>query len=90
MGKSVTKIGLIYDETLEFALCEDNSIKGIKYLESIKSQKSELDADNPIAVFDAEFFLMTETLSNLISQLETVLRNGNLTLEIGNPDTALV
>ena len=90
MGKSVTKIGLIYDEALEFALCEDNSIKGIKYLESIKSQKSELDADNAIAVFDAEFFLMTETLSNLISQLETVLGNSNLPLDIGAPDATLV
>lgn len=90
MGKSVTKIGLIYDEAVEFALCEDNSIKGIKYLESIKSQKSELDADNPIAIFDAEFFLMTETLSNLISELETVLGNGNLTPEIIVPNTALV
>jgi recombination-associated protein rdgC len=90
MGKSVTKIGLIYDDALEFALCEDNSIKGIKYLESIKLQKSELDKDNPVAAFDAEFFLMTETLSNLFSQLEIALKNVNSGESNQSPDSTLV
>lgn len=66
-GKEVTKLGLTWNDRISFVLHENLQLKRITPLDSIKPEAEESDA------FDADFYLMTTELTNLLPAVFDIL-----------------
>ena len=66
-GKEVTKLGLTWNDRISFVLHENFQLKRIAPLDSIKPEAEESDA------FDADFYLMTTELTNLLPAVFDIL-----------------
>ena len=66
-GKEVTKLGLTWNDRISFVLHENLQLKRIAPLDSIKPEAEESDA------FDADFYLMTTELTNLLPAVFDIL-----------------
>jgi recombination associated protein RdgC len=66
-GKEVTKLGLTWNDRISFVLHENLQLKRIAPLDSIKPEAEESDA------FDADFYLMTTELNNLLPAVFDIL-----------------
>ncbi|MBI6411004.1 recombination-associated protein RdgC [Proteus mirabilis] len=64
-GKFVTKLSLDWEDRLQFMLCDDGSIKRIKFSDALREQNDDIDK--------ADFVLMTGELSALIERVTEVL-----------------
>ncbi|HGN1970559.1 TPA: recombination-associated protein RdgC [Proteus mirabilis] len=64
-GKFVTKLSLDWEDRLQFMLCDDGSIKRIKFSDTLREQNDDIDK--------ADFVLMTGELSALIERVIEVL-----------------
>nr|MBG2847851.1 recombination-associated protein RdgC [Proteus mirabilis] len=64
-GKFVTKLSLDWEDRLQFMLCDDGSIKRIKFSDTLREQNDDIDK--------ADFVLMTGELSALIERVTEVL-----------------
>jgi recombination associated protein RdgC len=67
--KYVVKVALEWDESLSFILCDDLAIKRLKFYDVIQDQNDDIDSDDVIAKFDADFALMAGELNRFISEL---------------------
>ncbi|MER2493422.1 recombination-associated protein RdgC [Catenovulum sediminis] len=72
-GKHVTKIAVDWGETLSCILCEDNSIKRIKFSDVMKEQNEDITDEDKLARLDADFALMAGELTRFIERLTEVL-----------------
>ncbi|OAT48512.1 DNA recombination-dependent growth factor C [Proteus hauseri ATCC 700826] len=72
-GKFVTKLSIDWEERLQFMLCDDGSIKRIKFSETLREQNDDIDKADFAQRFDADFVLMTGELSALIERVTEVL-----------------
>lgn len=73
-GKLVTKLGLEWQERVQFVLCDDGSLKRLKFSDKLRDQNEDINAkEEPGARFDADFMLMTSELSSLIKDLVAAL-----------------
>lgn len=72
-GKFVTKLSVDWEERLQFMLCDDGSIKRIKFSETLREQNDDIDKADFAQRFDADFVLMTGELSALIERVTEVL-----------------
>ncbi len=68
-GKQVTKLALEWRERIWFTLAGDGSLKNLKFGVTLLDQNSDIDSDDYVARFDADFMLMTAELSALITNL---------------------
>ncbi|CAK9884083.1 MAG: Recombination-associated protein RdgC [Candidatus Erwinia impunctatus] len=68
-GKVVTKLALDWRERIQLVLNDDGSLKRIKFTDALREQNDDIDREDPIARFDADFLLMSEELTTLISEL---------------------
>lgn len=68
-GKQVVKLSAGWSNTLTCVLCDDLSIKRLRFDDQILEQSKEIDADDFIARFDNDFTVMTLELSRLIPRL---------------------
>lgn len=66
-GKEVTKLGLTWNDRISFVLHENLQLKRITPLDSIKPEAEESDA------FDADLYLMTTELNNLLPAVFDIL-----------------
>lgn len=66
-GKEVTKLGLTWNDRISFVLHENLQLKRIAPLDSIKPEAEESDA------FDADFYMMTTELNNLLPAVFDIL-----------------
>ncbi|RKF17463.1 recombination-associated protein RdgC [Alginatibacterium sediminis] len=66
--KFVTKLELIWAESLRFVVAEDLSIKGLKFMDTITEQNDDINED-PAARFDADFALMSGELARFVPEL---------------------
>lgn len=65
-GKLVTKLAVSWDERLSCILADDVSIKRLRFLDLVMEEAGEVQADDDIARFDADFALMSLELSRFI------------------------
>ncbi|MFD0965702.1 recombination-associated protein RdgC [Seminibacterium arietis] len=67
--KQITKLSLEWEENLSFMLQEDCSLKRLKFADEIKEKNDDILKEDIAQRFDADFILMTATLSKLIENL---------------------
>ena len=72
-GKVVTKLSLDWQERIQFVLCDDGSIKRLKFADELTEQNSDIDREDVAQRFDVDFILMTGELNSLITGLTTSL-----------------
>lgn len=72
-GKFVTKLSVDWEDRLQFMLCDDGSIKRIKFSETLREQNDDIDKADFAQRFDADFVLMTGELSALIERVTEIL-----------------
>ncbi len=72
-GKVVTKLSLDWQNRVQFVLCDDGSVKRLKFAEELIQQNDDIDREDIAQRFDADFVLMTGELSSLINGLTTSL-----------------
>lgn len=73
-GCAVKHLGLSWHDQINFILTADNfSLRTIQYQDEIRSQANEMEAETKEQQFHADFYIMTETLSQLFKDLVTSL-----------------
>lgn len=68
-GKLVTKLSLDWNETIQFTLCDDGSLKKIKFSDVLKAQNDDIDREDIAQRFDADFALFTGEMTRLIDSV---------------------
>ncbi|MBO1254452.1 recombination-associated protein RdgC [Alteromonas sp. 5E99-2] len=72
-GKWVQKIAISYDDVMTAILCEDGSVKRIKFTDRIVESVSDVPKDDIMQRLDAEFALMSAELCQFINFLNKEL-----------------
>lgn len=72
-GKLVTKLALDWQQRITFTLSDSATLSRLKFCDELTGQNDDMDREDVLARFDADFTLMTGELSALIKQLVTAL-----------------
>ncbi|EAP4692420.1 recombination-associated protein RdgC [Salmonella enterica] len=72
-GKLVTKLALDWQERITFTLSDSVTLSRLKFCDGLVCQNDDIDCEDVLARFDADFVLMTGELQALIKQLVTAL-----------------
>mgnify|MGYP000200146825 CR=1 FL=1 len=67
--KFVVKLALEWDDAMSFMLCDDLSIKRVKFFDVLHEQNDDIDKDDVVARLDADFALMAGELNRFIDDL---------------------
>jgi recombination associated protein RdgC len=68
-GCEVKQLALCWQDRVNFVLADDFSLRSIQYQEDVLSAASDIETETRQQQFDADFFIMTETLDGLFSDL---------------------
>ncbi len=68
-GKRVVRLGLTWQDQLNFVLAEDLTLKRLRFGDEMTSRNDDIDSEDAAARFDADFALMTEVLTPLYVEL---------------------
>ncbi|MDT8407088.1 MAG: recombination-associated protein RdgC [Methylococcales bacterium] len=68
-GKQVTKLALTYADKLGFVLDEQLTLKRLKFLDTVQDRADDIEGDDEVARFDADFSIMTLELAELLPRL---------------------
>jgi recombination associated protein RdgC len=72
-GKVVTKLALDWQQRITFTLSDSATLSRLKFCDGLTGQNDDIDREDVIARFDADFTLMTGELQALINQLVVAL-----------------
>ncbi|RLM26521.1 recombination-associated protein RdgC [Brenneria alni] len=72
-GKLVTKLELEWRERISFVLGDDGSLKKLKFSDVLREQNDDIDREDEVARFDADFVLLTGELAALLRELVVAL-----------------
>lgn len=76
-GKQAVKLALGWREQCCFILGEDLILRRLKFADSLLDQAADMGAEDAAARFDADFYLLTETLAKLLPELLDALGGEN-------------
>lgn len=65
-GKQATRLAITWNERLSCLLCDDLSIRRLRFLDLVMDQAAEVEADDAAARFDADFTLMAAELQQFL------------------------
>jgi len=65
-GKQVTKLAIEWNERINCLLCDDLSIKRLRFMDMVMEEAADVAADDAAARFDADFTLMAMELALFI------------------------
>lgn len=68
-GKLVHKLAVDWDDQLKMLLNDDLSIKRLKFCEALLTEAEDAGSEDPAAKLDADFALMSATLTEFLPQL---------------------
>lgn len=68
-GKLITKLALDWQQRITFTLTDDAILTRLKFCDELIEQNDDIDREDVLARFDADFTLMTGELQSLIKQL---------------------
>ncbi|WP_299262959.1 recombination-associated protein RdgC [uncultured Psychrosphaera sp.] len=68
-GKYVERLSMYWDNKVLFDLTDEGHLKQVKFLDVIKEQNDDINSDDGLAKFDADFALMTGELNQLLNNL---------------------
>lgn len=68
-GKYVTRLALDWENHLSFTLNEDGTLSKLKFADDIREKNDDILKEDMAQRFDADFFLMTQELNQLMENL---------------------
>lgn len=72
-GKVVTKLAMDWQQRVTFTLTDSMALNRVKFCDELIGQNDDIDREDVLTRFDADFVLMTGELQALIKQLITAL-----------------
>lgn len=74
-GKLVTSLALEWENHLKFTLNEDGTLSRLKFSDEIREKNDDISKEDIAQRFDADFFLMTAELGELLEKLSAEFGN---------------
>ncbi len=73
-GYLINRLGIHFKNLLQATMQEDLQIKGIKFNHELLKENDELDSEDELVKFDADFALMTTALADFISSIRDIFK----------------
>lgn len=70
----VKQLQLNWDDHLQFTLCDDFSIKQVKYMDAVQDLVSDIHAETKEQQADASFFIMSQTVTKFVQELMSIFK----------------
>lgn len=68
-GCEVKQLAMCWQDRINFVLADDFSLRSLQYQDAVLEEAKGIDSETKQQQFDADFFIMTETLTALLSDL---------------------